>query len=357
MKTWFDWMETYYLPRPQEETPPPGETDRILALVRRKTGLEEAPPTRQMPVRRAPRRLWGLAAAAVLAVCLATGAVAAGVFPWQAVGNFFGADGRQQAESLGMPGQGLSLSQTRDGVTVTLEGILDDGAAAYIPAQITFAEGQYDPALQYHLFATLGSAAPLENGGSGVENRALEDPDPTDATVPLMLKADHEGLAAGDTVQLEILALYGNAEAADGSTATAWEWQGKMTFSFVLPESRPAVTVQAPAGTAEPETGVPIAQVRLTPMQVEVIFADHPEDSQVRNTLSRVPLTLTFTDGTIRTLPTGWEGDGHRDAEGSAAGSATCDGPCYVVRCEFGTLLDPASVAAVTVGGVEIPLS
>ena len=49
-------MEEYYLPQPQQEAPHPGETERILALVRRKTGLEETPPlTRQIPVRRAVR--------------------------------------------------------------------------------------------------------------------------------------------------------------------------------------------------------------------------------------------------------------------------------------------------------------
>lgn len=359
MKTWFDWMEEYYLPQPQQEAPHPGETERILALVRRKTGLEEAPPlTRQIPVRRAvrPRRLWGLVAAAVLAVCLGTGAMASGAFPWFSVGAFFGADGRQQAECLGMPGEGMSLSQTKDGVTITLEGILDDGSVAYIPAQITFEEGRYDPALNYHPFATLKPTNPLQNGSGSVGSRALEDPDPTDTTVPLMLAADHEGLQAGDTVRLEILALYGNTEAADGSTSTAWEWEGNMTFSFMLPESRPAITVQAPADAIEPQTGVPIAQVRLTPLQVEVIFAEHPADSQVRDILSRVPISLTMQDGTTCTLPEGWEGAGHRTAEGSGTGLPDFDGPCYAVRCEFGTILDPASVASVIVSGIEIPI-
>ena len=92
MKTWFDWMDNYYLPQPQPEEARPGETDRILALVRCKAGLPAEPNPRSAR----PRRLWALAAAAVLAVCLGTGTLASGVFPWKSVGDFFGADAQQQ---------------------------------------------------------------------------------------------------------------------------------------------------------------------------------------------------------------------------------------------------------------------
>lgn len=353
MKTWFDWMDNYYLPQPQPEEARPGETDRILALVRCKAGLPAEPNPRSAR----PRRLWALAAAAVLAVCLGTGTLASGVFPWKSVGDFFGADAQQQAADLGMPGEGLDLSQTKGGVTLTLEGILDDGATAYIPARLALEEGQYDPALSYSVFAVLNTADPLENRPDGVGCQPLEDSDLTDTTVPLMLTASHEGLQAGEEVRLEILAVFGNTEADDGSTRTDWTWEEGMTFSFTLPKSQPVVTVQAPAGTVEPGTGVPIAQIRLTPMSVEVIFGEHPEDSAVRVTLSRVPLTLTFTDGTTLALPEGWEDGGARSAEGSGTGSATFDGPYYAVGCRFDALVDPASVTAVTVNGVEIPLS
>lgn len=348
MKTWFEWMEKYYLPQPQPNDSQPGESERILALVRQKAGLKRQP--------RRPRRLWALAAAAALAVCLGTGALASGVFPWQSVGDFFGADGQQQAASLGMSGEGLSLSQTKAGVTVTLEGVVDDGSMAYIPAQITFEEGQYDPSLSYSVFAVLESPNPVDRRTNGVGCRPLEDSDPTDNTVPLLLTASHEGLQTGDSVQLEILSIFGNTVAADGSTETTWNWEESMRFSFTLPESQPVVTVHVPTDTMEPQTGVPIAQVRLTPMRVEVIFGEHPEDSQVRDSLSRVSLALTFTDGTTRTLPEGWEKGGERGAEGSGTGSSTFDGPYYKVTCEFDALLDPSSVTAVTVNGIQIPI-
>ena len=41
MKTWFDWMDTYYTPRPQPEGAQEGETERILALARQKLGLAD----------------------------------------------------------------------------------------------------------------------------------------------------------------------------------------------------------------------------------------------------------------------------------------------------------------------------
>ena len=145
MKTWFDWMEEYYIPQPQPEGAQPGEAGRILALTRQKLGLpgvvDDGAVRKTHSIRRPVRRLWALAAAAALLLCLGVGTMAVGVFPWGTVGDFFGVDGQQQAARLGMPGEGLSLSQTKDGVTVTLDGILDDGATAYSPAQLTFADG------------------------------------------------------------------------------------------------------------------------------------------------------------------------------------------------------------------------
>ena len=353
MKTWFDWMDTYYTPRPQPEGAQEGETERILALARQKLGLagdapQAQPGPRPRPAARRIRRLWALAAAAALLFCLGVGtAAAAGVFPWASIGEFFGAGSQQQAASLGMPGEGLSLTQTKEGVTVTLEGVLDDGMAAYLPVQLTFADGQYDPDLRYNIWAILTPAGPVSDG---VSCRQLEDPDPTDATVPLMLTARHEGLQPGDAVELAVFRIFGNAVHDDGSTETVWSWEHELTFSFTLPEARPAVTAAAPEGTTEPDTGVPIAQVNITPMRVAVTFAEHPDDAAVRDRLSRLPLALTFADGTALALPEGWGVDGGtRSAYGGEG--------YYMVECEFGALLDPADVAAVTVNGVEIPVA
>ena len=47
MKTWFDWMDTYYTPRPQPEGAQEGETERILALARQKLGLAGDAPQAQ----------------------------------------------------------------------------------------------------------------------------------------------------------------------------------------------------------------------------------------------------------------------------------------------------------------------
>ena len=54
--------------------------------------------------------------------------------------------------------------------------------------------------------------------------------------------------------------------------------------------------------------------------------------------------------GTALALPEGWGVDGGtRSAYGGEG--------YYMVECEFGALLDPADVAAVTVNGVEIPVA
>ncbi len=350
MKTWFDWMEEYHLPHPQPGSAQDGENERILALTRHKLGLSEITPPKPAaaphPAVRRTRRLWALAAAAALVFCLGTGAVATGVFPWDAVGEFFGAD-RQQAAQLGMPGEGLELSQTKAGVTVSLEGIVDDGIQAYIPAQITFDEGQYDPDLTYNVWSRLQptKSHPGQTGSGG--SRMLEDPNPADATVPVMLTVNYEGFAPGDAVELTVYYIFGNRTDASGGTETAWTWENEITFSFTLPEAQPTVIAAAPAGTADPQTGIEITEVRLTPMRVAIVFGEHP-DADVRDALSRLPVSVTFADGSILPLPEGWDAEGVRSAYGGQ--------DSYIVECEFGRLVDPQTVAAVTVNGTEIPI-
>ena len=58
MKTWFDWMDTYYTPRAQPEGAQEGETERILALARQKLGLAGDAPQAQ-PGQQALRAPWG----------------------------------------------------------------------------------------------------------------------------------------------------------------------------------------------------------------------------------------------------------------------------------------------------------
>ncbi len=373
MKTWFDYMDAHYAPQPDAVQDQNVDTARILALARRKAGLDpagqeetkrfDAAAKTPAPLRAAPsrparrRRLWAAAVAAALAICLGcAGAAATGVFPWQAVGNFFGADARQQADSLGMPGEGLALTQSRDGITVTLEGALDDGYMLYVPVQLTFDDGQYDPDLEYALMTSLRPNKWVDGWTSSGSCLQLEDPDPADDTIPLLLCATHQGVGAGETVELQVQAIYGRTEGDNGFTDAPWRWEHTLSFSFALPQSQPAVTVAAPAGTAEPDTGVPIAQVSLTPMRVSVVFQGHPEDSAVRDTLSSVPVAITFTDGTTLELTDDW-GNAARSAGGANGGNSPIGGPYYQVSVAFGTLRDPADVACVTVNGVEIPVA
>ena len=350
MKTWFDWMEQYHLPCPQADGAQDGESERILTLTRSKLGLQETTPkgsaAAARPTVRRTRRLWVLAAAAALVLSLGVGAAATGVYPWDAVEDFFGAD-REQAARLGMPGEGLEMSQSKAGVTVTLEGILDDGMQLYIPAQLTFDEEQYDPDLTYNVWFSLQPAG-TQTGLTGGGSRMLEDPDPSDATVPVMLTVSREGFVSGDAAELTVYYIFGNRTDTSG-TETVWTWEHEMTFSFTLPEAQPAVTITAPAGAVDPQTGIAITEVRLTPMRVAVVFGEHP-DADVRDELSRLPVSVTLADGSVLELPEGW---------GVAGGVRSAYGgqDCYTIECEFGSLIDPTSVVAITVNGTDIPTS
>lgn len=92
-----------------------------------------------------------LAAAAAMACCVGAGAMAAAGFPWQSVfGQFFGPAAHSQAASLGMPGEGLALTATDNGCTLTLNGALFDGEVLYLPLTLTFENGVPAQGLTYY---------------------------------------------------------------------------------------------------------------------------------------------------------------------------------------------------------------
>ena len=109
-----------------------------------------------------------------------------------------------------------------------------------------------------------------------------------------------------------------------------------------------------PQAAADPATGIAIAQVRLTPMRVSVVFEGLPDDAGVRDALSRAQIVLHMADGGTRTMGT-WE-DNVRAAEGSIDAAASPIGRAYYeVSCEYGELLDPSLISAVEVNGCLIP--
>ena len=109
------------------------------------------------------------------------------------------------------------------------------------------------------------------------------------------------------------------------------------------------MTITAPAGAVDPQTGIAITEVRLTPMRVGGGIWRTP-DADVRDELSRLPVSVTLADGSVLELPEGW---------GVAGGvrSAYTYIYCYTIECEFGSLIDPTSVVAITVNGTDIPTS
>lgn len=339
MKTWFDFMDAYYVP-PGQEQPCAADTEKILALAGARMGGQSGEKRRRRPLRLRA----ALLAAAVLACCVGGAALAQGAFPW---GGGFGArlgeDAQRQAAALGMPGEGLGISKTSGGVTVTLEGVLDDGEKAYIPVTLTFEDGTApDAELQYYAMG-LGNV-PLTEAEAPAGNAAA-----------LLCTAEHPGLAAGDALTVSIPYLWATRTDEAGASTVAWEQEGEWDFTFTLPRAQAPTVVDVPAGTADPATGAQIAQVRLTPMGVRVVFDGLSESAGERDALSRAQIALRLEDGTVRAMPDGGE------ASGRTAGGAQTGGPIgrpyYEVRCEFGGFIDPAQVTAVEVNGVNIPIA
>ena len=357
MKTWFEWMDRCYAPPVEEALGTQQEAARLKEKVFAQLHSRPAPaaaPAAQ-PVRpRRLRRMAVLVAAAAMAPAPTQQAMAAAGFPWQSVfGQFFGLAARSQATSLGMPGEGLALTATDNGCTLTLNGALFDGEVLYLPLTLTFENGMPAQGLTYYAWGEAQGIA-----GSGSVPVSADEASAGNA-VNLMCKLSGAGLQSGQTLTWDVFYLFGNRwyAGSDGQapyTQTEWEQEGQWSFTFTVPQVKPTVQLAVPQAAADPATGIAIAQVRLTPMRVSVVFDGLPDDAGVRDALSRAQIILHMADGSTRTMGT-WENN-VRTAEGSIDAAASPIGRAYYeVSCEYGELLDPSLISAVEVNGCLIP--
>ena len=343
MKTWFDWMDCYYEPAVQEIADDQ-ETKQLKKIVMERLGPQASCV---QPSRLGLRKAVVVIAAAVIVCCMGMGALAAVEFPWDGIfGNYFGTDAKEKATELEMPGEGLELSSTDAGCTLTLNGALFDGEKLYLP--LTLSLDQDVPNADWSYYA-MGTTDQGEGSGAVV----LPDEDPNDHKVELMCTLSGSSLKSGKNIVWNIKYLYANRADEAGNTQTVWEKEGEWNFSFVVPEAQPALEWSVPDGTCDPVTGIAVAQVRLTTMRLSLVFDGLPEDAAVRDTLSESQIVLCFENGTTRPLGS-WE-DGMREAQGSIDAEKSPIGKAYYeVSCEYGDLIDPAQITAIEVNGCRI---
>lgn len=344
MKTWFDWMDRYYEPVVQEIADCQ-ETEQLKNIVLERLNA----PTRSVahPIHRGFRKATMLIAAAVLIGCVGMGALAAVGFPWNGtLDQYFGPGAKEETTELGMPGEGLELSVTDEGCTLTLNGALFDGEKLYLPVTLSFEENIPNSDWNYY-------AMGMANYGGGNGSSVLPDENPGDDKVDLMCTLRGSELESGMPITWKVEYLYANCTDAEGNTQTVWEREGTWVFSFVVPEAKQVIEWTAPDGTTDPVTGIEVEQVRLTPMRVSVVFDDLPGNATVRDVLSKSKIVLCFADGTTRSLA-GWE-EGLREAQGSADPTRSPIGKAYYeVCCEYGEFIDPAQIVAVELNGCKI---
>lgn len=151
-------------------------------------------------------------------------------------------------------------------------------------------------------------------GGESGASRVLEDDNLSDRSVKLMCTLQGGNWQSGDTITWNIQYLYATRPMENG-TEVAWEKEGNWSFTFKVPQAEQVQAQMVSAGTSEPVTGVSIAQIRLTPMRVTVVFDGLPEEADVRDTLSEAQIILTLSDGSTCTMGTFEEGV--RAAQGS----------------------------------------
>ncbi|WP_367925038.1 DUF4179 domain-containing protein [uncultured Ruthenibacterium sp.] len=349
MKTWFEWMDEYYEPFVQEIS----DEKKLEPLKKRvMENLHESKEKTLCSEKRFGRfRGWGIVAAAIAMVCcLGVGAMAATAFPWDGVfGKYFGSGAQDQADALGISGEGMNLVSTNSGCTLTLNGALFDGEKLYLPLTISFEEVNPDPNLMYYVF---GKA----DKGNSAGSRMLQDENPNDKEVNLMCTLSGPEIKSGEPITWDIFELYANCSDENGNTKVVWEKEGQWNFTFTVPQSQQVHEMEVTQEAADPVTGVPIAQIRLTSMRISVVFDGLPEDSSIRDTLSDAEIVLHLDDGSTRVLGT-WE-DGVREAQGAIDENVSPIGRAYYeLSCEYGDFIDPMRIIAVDINGCNVAKS
>lgn len=342
MKTWFEWMDCYYEPAVQEVADAE-ETERLKAQVMERIGVGTADS--HIRPRRGLKKAAIAIAAAAFACCVGVGAMAAVGFPWDSVfGGYFGDNAQEQALELGMPGNGLELSAKDGGCTLTLKGALFDGDQLYLPLTLSFDQEKPNPDWSYYVMG-------LVEGRGDAGSVMLSDENQDDQSVNLMCKLDGSGLKSGQTITWNVIYLYANSADEVGNTTCEWEKEGEWSFTFAVPQAQPTQVWDIPDGVSDPVTGIPLRQVRLTPMRVSLVFEGLPDDSDMRNTLSEAQIVLHFADGSMRDLGKG----GNRDAQGTIDAQTSPIGQAYYeVSCEYDEFLDPSQITAVEINGYSV---
>lgn len=352
-----------YAPVPLSEAQQAAQLQRLLAVAhmqasegapRTHTGEEAAPAQGCHGVRSTRRRTRGRKrmAALLLAAALACGALAAGAsgaFAWGADFMAFLGLGQKDVPLLGELSQGLGLTQTVGGASITLEGVLGDGHCVYIPFTVTAPQGTKLQSAQEYSFdvASLSTDAP---GGAAVTVQPLPDGQTAENQLRFVLLASVSAPLNGQTAQIELWNMYHSPASGAGGRMHDEDAvvPGHFSFTFRLEyEPAGAVLLEGPANAGFEG---PLEKLELSPVSVYLQLREPAAESDLA-ALMDVPVALCLQDGTRLPILSQW--DIEQGAAGVPGRRFQADGSLVLQLLQA---VDMAQIAAVEVNGTAFPL-
>lgn len=251
------------------------------------------------PARRWPKSRKFFAVIAAALVITGASAFAAERFSLgDSFAGWMGSPSQEQIEALGVSGHPLDLSQTAQGVTVALQGVIGEKNTAYLLYDVQLPEGQEFPDTDLYHFENQ-SLMPEKSGAYGYHSELMSK---EGNTLHFCLCIDSRKELTGQQVVFSMDTLKNYDEATDRVSIIA---EGPWSFEFPLNYSDTSVKIPMkekirPWG----DGGIAINEIQISPIAVHLECSrpvSAAVDRELLDTqqLMDLEIRLCFADGSV----------------------------------------------------------
>lgn len=336
-----------YAPVPLGEAQQAAQFRRLLAAASAQAdgGAAAGTPRRRT---RGRKRMAALLVAAALACC-ALAAGAAGAFAWGGDFAAFLGFEKQEPPLLGELSQGLGLTQTVGGASITLEGVLGDGHCVYIPFTVTAPQGTQLKNAQEYLFDVASFSTDVP-GATAVTVQALPGEQQAENQLRFVLMASVSAPLNGQTAQIELWNMYHNSASGVGARMHDEDAvvPGHFSFAFRLEYEPAGVSLLQEPADAGFESA--LEKLEISPISV-YLQLKAPVAASEMSALMDTPVALCFADGTRLPVLSWW--DIEQGTAGVPSTRFQVDGSLIIRLLQA---VDLSQVTAVEVNGTAFPL-
>lgn len=355
----YDWLRDYNDNSLEPMEMSPEERTRVLENALRKSGATLKPALKRTSKKRKASRLLCILAA-VLAVAALTIGAAAGYDTASLLHLIFGPSAQPKAlGALGITAYPIGQSLTKDGYTVTLQGVFGDQHSFYLIFDVT---APPDTAMDgiYGFQTSHVELSGFVGGSCGYYCTSLDDPNPSDNSIPFMVNYSSERVLPGKTCILTLGTLVSYVE--DRMDDSEWDnervladetWEFKFNLDYA--DSSRSIPVQQPLSYNGSRAR--LRSIYVSPLSVHLEYrqnlSERLRDFHYSDDTSYNPIVvLNFRDGTSFTA-------GILD-NGELIGSMSADvghsGYNHVsITYNFEQPVNPSDLVSVEIDGVTFP--